>query len=436
MKTLLTLLLAVLSSIAISAPCTKTVSAGGNIQTVVTGAVAGDVICLRGGTYSTNNVTVTASGTSGSHITIKEYPGEVPVIDGAGIMTPEWQTMIYIRGSYIDLSGITVKNGVAPYIKGIWLSGNNISVKNMTVDNVQGQGILVTGNSALVENNTVSRAAMSNLDCAQCATVTWPFAVGTYLNYNTANVVTGLVIRGNTVHDSWGEGIQNFQTDGALIESNTIYNNFSANLYIVACRNAIVRKNIVYNKPGAETWADGIVMADEQLYVLSHDNQVYNNLIFNADSSLYSWTNINNTGLVNVLFAHNILINSKLNTGAWGGQNITNSGSSIRNNIIYRDDTGVMGTIPSATGITFGTNVWYPTRPANATGTGDVVGSDPKIAKAGSTGSGQLTAAYFKVLYGTPAKDAGVYLPNVPADYFNMPRANPVVIGAHELTCQ
>ena len=64
MKRVLGLLLTVLSFVAIGAPCTKTVAAGGNIQTAVNSAVRGDVICLRGGTYAQNNVWVAASGSA------------------------------------------------------------------------------------------------------------------------------------------------------------------------------------------------------------------------------------------------------------------------------------------------------------------------------------------------------------------------------------
>ena len=41
----------------------------------------GDVLCVREGTYN-ESFTVTRSGTASSYITIKNFPGEKPVIDG------------------------------------------------------------------------------------------------------------------------------------------------------------------------------------------------------------------------------------------------------------------------------------------------------------------------------------------------------------------
>jgi hypothetical protein len=358
--------LLLLVSSAFGVNCTKYVSPGSNtVQTAVASANAGDVICLHGGTYATNNVQVGHNGTSGSHITIKEYPGEVPVLDGASITTGTYATFFYLQGSYIDLSGIQIKNGVASHTKGIWIGGNNNTVKNTIVDNVQDQGILVTGNNALVEGNTVSRASMVNLNGAASTPVAaWAFGIGSYLNYDTSNVVTGMVLRGNTIHDCWGEGLQTFQSDGALVENNISYDNYSANFYITATKNLTFRRNITYDTPGV--WTKGIVLADEQEHVLSSGNSLYDNLIFGADTNFFAWTIIYGTGLNNVSITHNTFINSEFNTGAWGAQNIANTNSTISENIFYRNDECCMGVVPSANGLTFSGNLWYPTKPANS----------------------------------------------------------------------
>lgn len=44
---------------------------------------AGDVLYLRGGVYNESEINVDISGTSSAHITITNYPGEYPVIDGS-----------------------------------------------------------------------------------------------------------------------------------------------------------------------------------------------------------------------------------------------------------------------------------------------------------------------------------------------------------------
>jgi hypothetical protein len=133
------------------------------------------------------------------------------------------------------------------------------------------------------------------------------------------------------------------------------------------------------------------------------------------------------------LIANNTIINGALLTGAGGSSNITNANSSIRNNIIYRNDNGNTGAVPSSEGLTFSNNLWYPTQPANARGAGDVVGEDPLLAKTGAIGAGQLTAAYFRIRAATsPAIGAGAVLSAVPQDFFGTVRGAHPDIGAHQ----
>lgn len=339
--------------------CSKTIKTGGNIQTVVNAAVAGDVICLRGGAYSQNNVWISAS-----NISITNYPGESPVLDGAGLSDPAWATFFTLAGDNITLSGIEIRNGVSPGSKGVWLRGNGNTVRDLKIDNVQNQGILITGNNALVENNTVTRAAMANKDCAQCNPARWAFGIGSFLGYNTSNTVSGMVLRGNTVSDSWGEGIQVFQAIGSRVEGNTSSNNFSTNYYISASSATVMRGNLSYNTTKTPA---GLTLAEEHpLIPLSLGNTVVENVFIDAEVRLFSWTLIPGSGLNDAVFERNTLINSALMTGQ------RNVNSKIRNNLIYRNNGGSPGAVPSATGITFAGNVWHPTRPANVPGANEL----------------------------------------------------------------
>lgn len=427
--------LGALASTALGAPCTKTVNAGGSIQDVVDTARAGDVICVRGGVYRENNVWIAASGTANNPLVITAYPNEVPILDAAGMTSPDWATVFTLNGSYIHLSGFKVRNSLSMGAKGVWLRGDHNIVSAMEVDNVSGQGIIVTGDYDTVENCTIARAAMANLNCAQCSPAGWGFGLGSYLNYTENVTVKGMVLRGNTIHDSWGEGLQTFQSTGAVIEGNVSYDNFSTNFYIVASYGAVFRNNLGYNTPTTEgRRPGGLLLADEQLVMpVSSKNTVINNLFYNADLVAYDWTITPNTGLREVLIANNTIINGALRTGAGTPSNITNADSAIRNNIIYRDDSGSMGRVPSAAGLTFSNNLWYPTRPANAGGAGDVVGDDPLLAKAGGTGAGRLSAAYFRIRSATSsAIGAGAVLSTVPQDFFGTERGAHPDIGAHQ----
>jgi len=360
MKTVLALLFWSLASSAIGAPCTKSVEAGASIQTAVSISKPGDVICLRGGTYHENNVWVAASG-----ITVTNYPGEYPVLDGSTLPGPAWATFFTLSGDNVELSGIEIRNGISPRAKGIWLRGNNNTVQNVKVDNVQDQGILITGHNALVEGSTVSRAAMANKDCALCKPARWAFGIGSYLGYNTSNTVSGMVLRGNTVSDSWGEGIQVFQAIGARVEDNVSSNNFSTNFYISASSSTVMRGNLSYN---TDRTPAGLTLAEEHpLIPFSTGNTIEGNTFIDAEVRLFSWTAVPGSGLNDAVFAHNTLINSALMTGH------KNANSKVQNNTIFRSDGGRMGAVPSAVGLTFSHNFWSPSRPENAAGLGDTL---------------------------------------------------------------
>jgi hypothetical protein len=353
--------------------CTKVVPVGSSIQTSVSSAKAGDVICLRGGTYKENNVWVEASGTASQRIVIQAYPGETPVLDGAGIAGRDWTTFFTLSGQYIDLSGITLKNGVSKGAKGVWLRGANNTVRGMTIDNVQAQAILVSADNAIVENNYVVRAVMANKDCAQCSPPSWGFGIGSYIDYASNRTVKGMVLRGNTVHDSWGEGLHTFQSVGALVENNLSYDNFVTNFYIVASVGATVRNNISYSTPGKKE-VEGITLSDEHNFIKSAGNTVTGNYVFNAPILLYNWTVTPGSGLQSVTFAHNSLIDSELLIG-WTGRypDTTHRDTVIRDNLFYNSTGGSTGSNHWTKGITYQRNLWYPNRPPRSEGVGDIL---------------------------------------------------------------
>ena len=368
MKRVLGLLLTVLSFVAIGAPCTKTVAAGGNIQTAVNSAVRGDVICLRGGTYAQNNVWVAASG-----ITIMNYPGEAPVLYGDGVTSAAWPTFFTLSGSNIVLSGLEIKNGTFKDQKGVWLRGNTNTVRNMRLENIDGIGILITGDDATVENNTVLKAAMGNKDCAQCDPPYWGFGIGSYISYTGSKTVKSMIIRGNTVSDSWGEGIQAFQAVGALVENNVAHDNFSTNFYITSSSGTVLKNNVGYNTVGKRS-ARGLTLADEHSFLKSSGTIVTGNYFYNADVALYEWTVTPGSGLKDALFSGNSLIDSELIIG-WTGRppGIVHSNSTVRDNLFYSSQGGSTGTNHWTKGITYMRNLWSPTRPANAEGIGDIL---------------------------------------------------------------
>jgi hypothetical protein len=75
-----------------AAPCTLRTAAGK--------PAAGDIVCLRGGTY-TGGLIVSVSGTATNWISFVAFPGEVPMIDSGGVS---------VQGSYDSFNGIVARN--------------------------------------------------------------------------------------------------------------------------------------------------------------------------------------------------------------------------------------------------------------------------------------------------------------------------------------
>jgi hypothetical protein len=169
----------------------------------------------------------------------------------------------------------------------------------------------------------------------------------------------------------------------------------------------------------------GLVLADEVSTVpRSANNIIINNFIYNTGISAFSWTQVPNSGLINVLIAHNTIVDGNLNTGDLNNE-IINTNSQIKNNIIL----GSNSNIPNTNGITFSNNNW--TVLPSLLDFSNISG-DPKIARLGVTTAGNLTAGYFKILIGSPAINTATPLSNVTDDFFKTIRGAAPDIGAYE----
>ena len=86
--------------------CTRTLSAGGNVETFLNSLRPGERGCLRGGLYTADNsISVNVSGTSASPIILAAYPGERAEIRAS---------FRAHSSSYIELEGLYVDGSYAP----------------------------------------------------------------------------------------------------------------------------------------------------------------------------------------------------------------------------------------------------------------------------------------------------------------------------------
>jgi hypothetical protein len=206
----------------------------------------GDTVLVRGGTQAPAQSgagslwSVKVSGTAAAPITIKAYPGEVPVFDGAGVVPAAFQV---IGVSYVTLEGLTF-TGYRPYMSGVinvssashitlrnlHLYGNigngpgdsssdhevyisngasNILIDGCTLDGIQGAGVhIYSGTSEAPSSNvTVTNSHISNMGWMGAILVRSNLSGGTFTNNvlsgngSGLNIAysTGLIVSGNRI---------------------------------------------------------------------------------------------------------------------------------------------------------------------------------------------------------------------------------------------
>lgn len=330
-----------------------------------------DTLYLRGGTYSQSGIWLDKGGNASAPVTIAAYPGDTarPIVDGSGLTIAKYTPAMTLVANYIKLSGIELINGEG----GVWMKGSYNTVSYMNIHDNRSIGIRVTGDYNTIDSNQVYRCAMANYNGAESNPPAWGYGIGSYVSYNSNATVKGMIIRNNVSHDNWGEGLNTFQSDGTLMENNTAYDNWATNVYIANTYNAIIRNNLVYNTSNnsVRKRSAGFALADEApLNPNSFNNLIINNMLYNSDVSLYSWTIIPGTYLKNVSIINNTLINGGVLIGKVIVQTL------VENNVVFRDDGGLLASVPVKAGLSMMNNLWSATPTLNAQGIGDVVIAD------------------------------------------------------------
>jgi len=116
-------------------------------------ASAGDLVCIRGGTYAfsgtgTVGVSFTKSGQAGNPIMYWAYPGETPVFDLSNLTPGGRVTGLDVHCGYIHLRGLEV-TGVHQYQGGqdswgVRIQGSGNIIENLNVHHNDAPGIFIT----------------------------------------------------------------------------------------------------------------------------------------------------------------------------------------------------------------------------------------------------------------------------------------------------
>jgi len=268
-------------------------------------ATAGDTIYVRGGVY-VESVSVNNSGIAADPIRLMAYPGETPIIDGQNKLGANYGYLLRLYGNYIEVSGFEIRNSAGMCVK---LNGQHDRVSDLKVHHCHNNGILISGNYGVVENNTVWQASQVNLN-----------GVNGYgsSGISAGRYPDGAIIRDNFVYDNWGEGVSTFEATNTLIEGNEIRDNWSANLYISDSTGVVARDNVIYTTPDSPVQSGsraGILMGDERCSPCSANNTVVGNRVTGAYRNLYIGYSVNPESTDGLTFTGNTFSESKLNTG-------------------------------------------------------------------------------------------------------------------------
>jgi len=275
-----------------------------HIQYAVNKVGPGSIVYVMNGVYN-ETVTFPRSGGSGAYITLQNYPGQAPVIDGTGLpISGETGLVVIENKTYIKVIGFEIRNlktgGVpAAFPAGIWIRGNGafLEIRNNSVHDIENScsrcgahGIAVYGrdpnasiHDILIDGNEVYNGKFG-----------WSESM--VLNGN----VEKFIVSNNSVHDNDNIGIDFIGYEGenpdpavdrardGTVSGNLVYNiNSYGNpaygnersadgIYVDGGTNILIERNIVHHANL------GIELASEwkgksTSYITVRDNFVYSN---------------------------------------------------------------------------------------------------------------------------------------------------------------
>ncbi len=403
-------------------------------------AQPGDTIFVRGGTYlATKDKLYGVTGTAAQPIIVQPYAGETVIFDGAGADIARAKSVILIgESTHIVFDGFEVRNSSG---RGITVYDSSfITVRNNRVHHVQSRGFSASGDHITLAGNEVWLAVLENENEAHGSSG-WSSAISTNERPDGA-WSTDIVIRGNTVHDSWGEGITPIYADRVLIDGNTVFNTYSVNIYINNVQHVTVNGNYLFatteafNRTDHGYPAHGISIANEQPVpgtgAFTRDVTISNNIIVGTGRGISYWqtwvSDAENT-YAGVRIFYNVVMGTRhdaIHFDAVDGSHTPPSGGVLQNNIIFAGANGVAVNIGNPAAWTITRNDWADGVPTIAAGAGNFA-ADPQFILPAIGGD----AAGFQVSPGSPVVGAGVAV-DVPTDFAGNFRANPPTLGAFE----
>ena len=383
-------------------------------------ARAGSIIYLRQGIYSFDGgLSINASGSANSYITIAGYPGELALISNSPITFGS-------NAKYINFENIVVADlhdlhwGTAVKVGG---GSSYINIKDVEIYNINCREIVgedTSGCNPLViyadSSGPISNITVENCYIHDCDTG-WSEALT--LNGNVSNCL----IKNCTIKDITNIGIDlagnyewtgavgdpNNQTHDCIVENCLIMNcqspyATSAGLYSDGARDNTFRYNVIYN------CQCGIELGSEQPGSVSENFVIHNNLIIDSGRCIgigaYLETGAQNR---NAYIYNNTFVCGDNNKENYGLYVERTDNVNFYNNIVYGTENTRLFSNSYNSNVNAGNNCWYQIggtkTPIDNTG----VFADPLFVNNDLTINGNYT-----LLSNSPCINAGI---NAQASY-------------------
>jgi len=202
-----------------------------------------------------------------AQVLITNAPGENPIIDGWGGVADYAAVLGLWQVTNFAIQGLEVRNTGVPDAEhggyGIRVSASTyVKIYFNTVHDTARHGVITDGHQMEVVGNEIYNTVMRN---QWWQSSFWDAAVSS----NPSRSQWGYTLRGNSIHDSWGECADVLAIYGATVEGNKIYNCVSANLFVSGSQNVTLNRNWIYaandnyNRPDLGYRAAGIELANE-----------------------------------------------------------------------------------------------------------------------------------------------------------------------------
>jgi hypothetical protein len=364
---------------------------------------------------------------------------EKPIIDGKDVLpNKSFDALVKATKYHTLVENLRVLNseGIGVRI----FNCNYCEVYNVETDNSYRAGIqFYESNFGIAEGNQIREAGRSHPRVE--GGKRWPANLSLVKSEN-------ILVRKNTVKESYGEGIGIYRSsNGAIIEDNILYANKSVCIYVDWSKDIIIRKNLCYGTTDSQyhRYQDipyvgiGIKINDEYNTKGDHSEniEVYNNLVAYHNIGLSISTQHKDAKFKNNRIYHNTFVDNKFAVQVVDGPF---ENSFVQNNIFYAvsPDTYVYTGIKSFSGLKFNNNLWSSSISGSASGSGDIIGN-PRLVKTDgwqSLKGGDLKPHDFMLRYDSPARDSGVKIFKISEDFLKKGRAvnDAPDIGAMEFT--